>query len=109
MPVAREAFSSKETLCSRWRDPRRVTKALTNDGYQVQDLTNDNISDAHATPLHFYRDALLNERAILPHVLSSETGMQVAQFLLLKLQGKTILVAVCWKELKSFDALKPIA
>lgn len=46
--VAREEFNKDEKLCLRWRDPRRVTKAISNYVYQVEDLRNGALSDVHA-------------------------------------------------------------
>lgn len=75
--LAREEFHFSEKLCLRWGSPRRITGAVDDYVYQVEDLRNGSLRDAHATVLKFYCDASLNAYVILSHVRQSEAGMQV--------------------------------
>lgn len=96
-------------MCLRWRGPRRVTKALNDYTFQVEDLRNGVLSIAHGTRLKFYHDPSLDTTAIMSHVLSSETGMPVARLLRLVEEDGQLFVAVWWKGLgKDEDSLEPI-
>lgn len=108
--VAREEFSAGEKLCLRWRGPRRVVKAQNDYVFQVEDLRNGAVEDIHGTRLKFYRDADLDTRAIMSHVLSSETGMPVARLMRLEeTDDRTLKVVVRWKGLPhSEDTLEPL-
>ncbi len=57
----------------------------------------------------FYSDAALDTESILPHVLSSETGMPLSRLLGLKKGKKGLFVQVRWKVLPhEEDTLEPI-
>lgn len=108
--VARDAFSKRENLCFRWREPRRVIKVLSDYTLSVEDLRTGNCDDIHDLRLKFYRDADLDVTAIMWHVLSSETGIQVARLLNLVDQEGDLFVVVRWKGLSSSEnTLEPLA
>lgn len=90
--VSREDFSACGKLALRWRGPRRIVRAVNDFVYQVEDLRNGNVEDVHATKLKFYHEASLNAEAIMPHVLSSETGMEVQRLLRLHKTGSGLIV-----------------
>lgn len=71
--------------------------------YQVEDLLNGQFEYVHASRLKFNSDAALDTVAILPHVLSSETGMPVAQKLGLHDTPDGIRVKVRWKGLPNSE------
>lgn len=75
--VARSEFSKGEKLCLRWRGSRRVTKAISDYVFQVEDLRNGQLEEVHISRLQFYTDKELNRKVMLSHILSSETGMSV--------------------------------
>jgi transposase InsO family protein len=107
--VARDDFSAGEKLALRWRGPRRIVKAINDYVYQVEDLRNGVLEEVHATRLKFYRDASLDSVAILPHVLSSETGMPVARLMRLYEDEDGLKVVVRWKGLShSEDTSEPL-
>lgn len=102
--VAREEFHEGEKLCLRWRGPRRVTKAMNDYVFQVEYLRNDIVEEVHGTRLKFYSDSSLDEKAVLSHVLSSETGMPVSRLLRLQEDDNGRLhVVVRWKGFSSSD------
>lgn len=101
--VARSEFNKGEKLALRWRGPRRVIKALNEHVYQIEDLRNGNLQDVHASMLKFYSDSLLDEKAILSHVLQSETGMVVARLMGLEESPEGLLVQVRWKGLPASE------
>ena len=108
--VAREDFFAGEKLCLRWRGPRRIIKAINDWVYQVEDLRNGDIEEAHACRLKFYRDRSLNAQVIMSHVLSSETWMPVTRLMKLIEEPNGLMVQVCWKGLPaSEDTLEPLA
>lgn len=107
--VAREQFFEGEKLCLRWRGPRRVVKALNDYVFKVEDLRNGDHEDIHGTRLKFYTDSSLDEKVILSHVLSSETGMPVSRLLKLVDHNGDLHVLVRWKGLsKDDDTLEPL-
>lgn len=73
--VAREDLHAGEKLCLRWRCPRRVEHAINDYVYMVEDLRNGQLTEVHASRLKFSNDGSLYEKAIMPHAISSETGM----------------------------------
>ena len=79
--VAREEFFAGEKLALRWRGPRQVVKVLNDYVYRVEDLRNSTTTDVHGSRLKFYSDRDLNKPAIMPHVVHSETGMEVARLM----------------------------
>jgi len=97
--LAREDFFKGEKLALRWRGPRRIIKALNDYVYQVEDLRNGQTEEAHGSRLKFYRDAELDTKVIMSHVLSSETGMPVARLLKLTDEPDGMKVIVRWKGL----------
>jgi len=108
--VAREHFNAGEKLCLRWRGPRRIIGAVSDYVYQVEDLRNGSLEEAHASRLRFYSDSALNTEAIMSHVLTSETGMPVQRLLRLENGPDGLMVAVRWRGLPtSADTLEPIA
>lgn len=97
--VAREDFTTGEKLCLRWRGPRRVTKALNDFVYEVEDMRNGKLQEVHGSRMKFYSDSSLDTVAIMSHVLSSETGMQVARLMRLVESPNGIQVQVRWSGL----------
>lgn len=75
--VAREDFHSGEKLCLPWRRLRRVAKCLHDYEFQMGILRNSQLQTVHSTCVKFWSDEFLDTAAIIPHVLSSETGMPV--------------------------------
>ena len=107
--IAREDFSAGEKLCLRWRGPRRVVKALSDYVFQVEDLRNGSVEDVHASRIRFYSDSSLDSEAIFPHVLSSETGMEVARLMSLEKNRNGLMIHVRWKGMpKEEDTLEPL-
>lgn len=110
--VSREHFSTGEKLSLRWRCLRRISKAMSDYIYQVEDLRNGNFEDVHACRLRFYADSALNSAAILPHVVSSETGMPVTRPMGIEESEKGVMVHVRWKRFsksgKIEDTLEPL-
>lgn len=107
--VTREHFYESEKLCMRWWGPRRVTKCLSDYVFQVEDLRNGNIETVPGTRLKFYADDSLDLKAILSHVLASETGMPVSRLLSLVEQEGKLYVLVRWKGLAdSEDKIEPL-
>ena len=107
--VARDEYGAGDKLLLRWRGPRRVTKALNDYVYQVEDLRNGQLDDVHATRLKFYRDDAVDERVIMEHVLQSEIGMPVARLMGLEDSRNGLKVLVRWKGLdNSEDSLEPL-
>lgn len=49
--------------------------------YQVEDLPNKCFNDVHASRIKFFHDGLLDERAIMFHILSSGTGIPVVRLM----------------------------
>lgn len=108
--VARSDFHAGEKLCLRWRGPRRVRKALNDFVYQVEDLRNGQLDDIHASRLKLFRDREIDEKAIMSHVLQSETGMVVSRLLSLEDCPDGLHVRIRWKGLgNNEDSLEPIA
>ena len=107
--VAREDFFHGEKLALRWRGPRRIVQDKNDFVYTVEDLRNGTTADVHACRLKFYCDSSLNKIAILPHVLSSETGMPVARLMGLEDTENGIMVHVRWRGLPNTeDTLEPL-
>ena len=108
--VAQEEFNAGEKLALRWRGPRRIIKALSDFVFQVEYLRNGTVSDIHASRLKFYRDSSMDTVVILPHILSSETGMLVARLMGLLDTDDGVMVQVRWKGLSSHeDTTEPFA
>lgn len=109
---ARQDFHKSEKLCLRWRGPLRVTTCLNDYAFQVEDLRNGQLYTVHGTRLKYYNDESLDTTAILPHVLSSETGMTLSRLLKLMEQNDELFVVVRWKGLSSeedtMEALKRV-
>ena len=106
---AQEQFFAGEKLVLRWHGPRRELKALSYYVFQVEDLPNGSLVDVHGTQLKFYRDSSLDTCAILPHVLSSGTGMPVARLMKLVKDADGLKILVRWKGISnSDDTLEPI-
>lgn len=51
---------SGNKLRLKWLGPRRVTRALSEHTYEVQDILTDNLAIIHANRLKFYADSKLN-------------------------------------------------
>jgi len=106
--LARDEFTAGEKLCLRWRGPRRVTKAVSDYVYQIEDLRNGALEEAHASRLRFYSDKHLNQEAIMPHVICSETGMPVQRLMRLEKTPDGLHVIVRWRGLPpSADTSEP--
>jgi transposase InsO family protein len=107
--VAREDFSAGQKLALRWRGPRRIVKALGNYVFQVEDLRNGQVAEAHGTRLKFYADSSLDQAAIMSHVLSSETGMPVSRLIGFVDEPSGLKVQVRWKGLPpTEDTFEPL-
>lgn len=63
--VARNNFTAGEMHSLRWRDLRRVTKAMSDYVFQVQDLRNNRLENVHGSRLKFYQEISLNADAIM--------------------------------------------
>lgn len=105
--MAREDFTAGEKLSLRWRGPRRVVKALTEYVFQVEDLRTGLVEDAHGSRLRFYHDKTLDNEAIMPHVLASETGMPVQRLLRFEDTDDGLMVVVRWRG-RSDDTLEAL-
>ena len=108
--VARNDFHAGEKLCLRWRGPRRITRAMNDHVYQVEDLRNGELTEVHVSRLKLFRDSVIDEEAIMSHVLQSETGMVVTGLLSIEETENGYHVRVRWKGLgPDEDTLEPIA
>ena len=75
----------------------------------MQDLRTGLCDGIHISRLPFYDDPSLDEKAIMSHVLSSETGMTVQKLLRLVRNPEGFHVLVRWKGLPSSDdTLEPL-
>lgn len=105
--IAREDFTAGEKLSLRWRGPRREVGSLNDHVYQVEDLRNGQVEDVHGSRFTFYHDPSLEKEAIMSHVFSSETGMQVQHLMRLVESTDGIKVQVRWRGLsESQDSLQ---
>ena len=108
--VARNDFHAGEKLFLRWRGPRRITRAMNDHVYQVEDLRNGELTEVHVSRLKLFRDSVIDEEAIMSHVLQSETGMVVTRLLGIEETENGYHVRVRWKGLgPDEDTLEPIA
>lgn len=94
MVFARAEFSQKEKLCFCWRGPRRVIKALKHYSFRDQNLGSGGYINMHGSRLRLYRNADLDEKAIMPPMLPSETGMPVARLFRVVDQNGEIFVVI---------------
>lgn len=101
--IARDDFAAGEELGLRCRGTRRILNALSNYEFLVENLRNGKSNEVHSMRLKFYHDACLDKHAILFHVLTIETSMQVARVLRLVEDGNSLRVAICWKGLEAFE------
>ncbi len=92
--MAKDDTFKGEKLALRWRGPRRVVKVISDWIFKVEDLRNGTLEDIHSSRLRYYCDSSLNEEAILPHVLYSETGMPVSRLMGLERTDKGLMVHV---------------
>lgn len=77
--------------------------------FQVEDLCNGHTENVHGTRLEYYRDEALEVDDIMPHILSSEPGMQLAQLMQLVKGDDRIKVLVRLNGLQDTDdMLEPI-
>ena len=107
--VARDDFTAGEKLRLRWRGPRRIKKALSDYVFQVEDIRTGDFDDIHGSRLKYYHDPSLDAEAILPHVISSETGMVVQRLLGLVEADDGLKVRIRWKGLpESEDTEEPL-
>ena len=107
--VARDEYGAGDKLLLRWRGPRRVTKALNDFVYQVEDLRTGQLDEAHASRLKFYRDDDIDTDVIMSHVLHSEIGMSVSRLMGLQEDPDGLKVIVRWKGLSnSEDSAEPL-
>lgn len=102
--MAREQFHTAAKLCLRWSGPRRVVHAVNYYVYIVEELRNGALAEAHTTRLKYHADASLNAKAILPHAISSETGMQIQRLLRLVDDADGLYVSIRWSGLPSSEA-----
>lgn len=107
--VARDDFSASEKLSLRWRGPLRVVRLINDYVYAVEDMRNEDIGDVHVSRLKFYHDSSLDTKAILSHLISSETGMVVQRLMSLVDYEDELKVCVRWKGLSpSEDTEEPV-
>ena len=107
--VAREEFNAGEKLALRWCGPCRITKAISEYVYQVEDHRNGALEDVHASRLLFYSDSQLDTEAVMSHVLSNETGMLVQLLMRLDETPYVIFFLVRWSGLlASADTSEPL-
>lgn len=107
--MARSDFRSGEKLSLQWRGPKRVVKAINDYVYQVEDLRDGTLEEAHISRLNFYHDPSLDTEAIMSHVITSETGMVVQGLLKLVDTDDGLKVQVRWRGLPdSEDTLEPL-
>lgn len=107
--MARSDFRSGEKLSLRWRGPKRVVKAVNDYIYQVEDLRDGTLEEAHISSLTSYQDPSLDTEAIMSHVITSETGMVVKRLLKLVDTDDGLKVQVRWRGLPdSEDTLEPL-
>lgn len=79
--VTRQDFDKGEKLCWRWKRPKRFVRPRSNFVFLVEDLCNGSTEEIHDIRLQSNHDRLLDQRAVLLHVLPSETGMPIARLL----------------------------
>lgn len=107
--VSRLDFHADEKLALRWRGLRRVVKALKGYVFQVEDLHNGQLNILLGTVLKLYTDSAQDKEVIMPHVLSSETGMCIARLMELLDGPEGLKGCVRWKGLPHADVTpKPI-
>lgn len=75
--VACGDFTACKKLRLRWRGPKRIVEALTNYAFKVKDLRNVVLEYRHAPRLKLYRNAFLDTKAAIPHVVASKIRMVV--------------------------------
>ena len=106
--VARKEFSSNEKLCSKWRGPRQIVKALSNYIYLVE-LRNWTTNGVHIVRLKFYHESSVKQEAIMSHVMSSEIGMVVSRLMRIIDEDGDLKVQVRWKGLPDYeDTFEPL-
>lgn len=97
--VAREDFSAGENFSLRWRGTRRIVRSVNDYVYKVEDLCDCLIEEVHATRLKFYHDQSLDVEAVMPHGLSSRTGMKVQLMMRPFESEEYLIVQVRWRDL----------
>lgn len=106
--VTRENLTAGVKHSFRWRGPRRVVTAVRDYFYQIKDLGNGRLEDVHASRLKFYHDSCPDREAIMAHVLTSETGMEVQRLMGLLENKEGPMALVRWRGLsESDDAFQP--
>lgn len=97
--VAREDFGAGGKLFLRWRGPRRKAKAVSDYLFQFEDLRNGSVDEILACPLRFYSDLALDQTAIMPHILSYETGIPFARLMRINETKQGLMIQFRWKGL----------
>lgn len=108
-------LSTRENLIAdakhffRWCGPRRVVRKVHDYVYQVEDLRNGCLEYVHTSRLKFYQDSCLESEAVMPHVLTPGTGMEVQRLMRLLENKDGLIIYVCWRGLSdSDDTVQPI-
>lgn len=76
--------------------------------FDVEDLRSGNIDSIYGSRLKFYSDACVDEKVIMSHVLSSETGIPVSRLMELVKVNNEINVLVRWKGSPQDNTLEPL-
>lgn len=97
--VASNDFASGGKLLLRWRGSRSIIMAINDYVYQKEDLPNGELEDVYTTRLKIYHDKSLIAEAILPHVVTSETGKVVPRLAKLVDDDGTLMGQVRWRDL----------
>lgn len=94
---AQHDFTAGEKLSLRWRGPQLIARSINDYIYQVEDLRNGMVKEVHGTRLKFHHDPSLDAEAIMPNVVSSETGMPVQRLMRLVENEEGLFVQVLWR------------
>lgn len=82
---------------------KRIVKALSSHVDEVEDLQNGQLEEVHVSRLKFNGDADLDKTSVMPHVISSETGMQVQGSMELLMDNDDLLVRIHWRGLAASE------
>lgn len=78
---AHEKHYEGKKLCLRGRGPTRVVKSLTDYVFKIEDLWTGDYEDHHGTRLEYYSGLFFEEKVMISHAPSFETGMLAARLL----------------------------
>lgn len=97
--VARKVFFAGKTASLHWRDRRHIVCLVNDCVYEMKDLRTGLTDEVHTTRLKLYHDPSLDVEAVIPHFLSSETGMEVQYLMHLYEPDDGLMVEVRWRGL----------